>query len=261
MKKDEIDKDWFSEELNHYNKKYIEKTKEWKYDRLFLKAHKDFFNMINEVIKKNKSCTVLDLGCGDGSRTRYLSLNPNVSLIGIDISESGIEKANSNKIGKATYYKMKVEELDFKPNFFDLIIDYGSFSSFKMKIVWPLINKLLKPEGSIIGIETLGDNPLFKIKRTLNIKRKKRTSNLYGNIISLNQLFIWSKKCSRFNYKTYGFFSLFLTPLILIFNNSLINYFIKLADKLDEIIFMRFQFFQRNSFKVLFHYKFSNDLK
>ena len=50
MKKNKIDKDWFSEELNHYNKKYLEKRKKWKYDILFLKAHKAFFNMINDII-------------------------------------------------------------------------------------------------------------------------------------------------------------------------------------------------------------------
>jgi len=158
------------EELFHYDKKYVSKNNKWSYDSLFKSADNAFFDLIRKIINQKGICKILDLGCGDGSRTRQLSLDPDVYLIGIDISKKGIQKAKSNKIGNSEYIMMDVEKLSFKNNTFDLIIDYGSFSSFKINYVWPQLKKIIKPKGVIVGIETLGNNPLFNIKRKFNIK-------------------------------------------------------------------------------------------
>tara|TARA_Y100000590_G_scaffold466949_1_gene644033 strand:- start:2835 stop:3608 length:774 start_codon:yes stop_codon:yes gene_type:complete len=243
-------------ELSHYNKKYSSKKNKWNYDKIFISADKTFFDLIKKIINKKGICKILDLGCGDGSRTRLLSLNPNVYLVGIDISKNGIQKANKNKIGNAQYRIMDIEKLNFKINTFDLIIDYGSFSSFEMSTVWPLLKKIIKPRGIIIGIETLGDNPIFNMKRKFNIYRKLRTAKIKNNIITMNQLYLWGKDCNDFTFQTFGFISTIISPLVLLFDNSFINYCIRIADKFDKKIFMKFKIFQRLSFKVIFKYKF-----
>lgn len=244
------------EELCHYDRKYSSKNGVWHYDNLFKSADNAFYELINNIIDQKGICKILDLGCGDGFRTRFLSKNPNVHLVGIDISKEGIKIARDKKIGNAEYLMMDVEQLSFKKHTFDLIIDYGSFSSFNMNYIWPKLKKIIKPNGILVGIETLGENPLFNMKRKFNIKKKIRTKNLETKILTLNQVFIWSKDCKNFTFKTFGFTSVFLSPLVLFFDNSFINYCIKLADKLDENFFMRFRMFQRLSFKVLFQYKF-----
>ena len=86
-------------------------------------AHRQFIEWVISIAKKDQPIKILDLGCGDGSRTRFLGNYPNVELIGIDISEIGITKANKNKVGNCQYIKMAAENLDFKPNSFDLIIN------------------------------------------------------------------------------------------------------------------------------------------
>ena len=49
-------------------------------------------------------------------------------------------------------------------NKFDLILDYGTFSSLDIQLALPELIRVLKPNGTIIAVETLGHNPLFNLK-------------------------------------------------------------------------------------------------
>lgn len=252
-----IDKHDSHEEKNHYNKKYKgNENTQWPYDMLFRAAHNQFILWVMAVVNQNRPIKILDLGCGDGKRTRFLGHYSNIELIGIDISKSGIELANKNKIGNSSYYLMDADNINFNSNYFDLIIDYGSFSSLDMGKTWGKLIDLIKPNGSIIGIETLGENPIYNFKRKVNVKKHIRTKSVINKVINLNQLFNWSNDCNNFKYRTFGFLSPMLAPLLwvkpkMIFLDQLINLF----DWMDNHFWLRFLLFQQLSFKVVFYYK------
>jgi len=245
----------FIEEESHYNEKYkSSENLEWRYDILFSAAHKQFNDWVISIIKEDQPIKILDLGCGDGSRTRFLGDYPNVELIGIDISEAGIKKANENKVGNCSYIIMAAENMDFAPNSFDLIINYGSFSSINLESVWKKLLNIIRPEGSIIGIETLGNNPLFNFKRNINVKNRIRSQTSKERILKYNQVFNWSNNCDKFTSRTFGFMSPLLVPLLWIIpKKNLLRDVVYIFDKIDKYFWFKFQFFRKLSFKIVFH--------
>ena len=66
---------------------------------------------------------VLDLGCGYGWHCRYAAENGAESVIGIDISERMLEKAESmTKKGVIEYRCSPMEDVEFLPSSFDVVI-------------------------------------------------------------------------------------------------------------------------------------------
>ena len=78
--------------------------------------------------------------------------------------------------GKIEFLKMDCEKMSFPNNSFDVIFDGGTFSSLDLNKVFPELNRILKPGGVLIGIETFGHNPLANLKRSFNKLFGKRTS-------------------------------------------------------------------------------------
>jgi len=242
-------------EANHYNRKYASSDKNWKYDQLFRTAHNEFMSRIKKVIIEKEFIEILDLGCGDGHRTSELLDHNNIALTGIDISTEGIKKANENKTDNSEYIVMNAEKQMFSPNSFDLIIDYGSFSSLNMNIVWPQLIEVLRPGGSIIGIETLGSNPIFMIKRKINYWRKLRTQIMVKNIVKFKTLNRWSIHFNYFHYKMFGLLSTIWAPFVaLLPEHKFPERLIAITDYLDKYL-LGLPSAQVLSYKSVFEFK------
>lgn len=104
-----------------------------------------------------KAVKILDVGCGAGANTWYLA-NEGFSVAAIDGSPVAMEKL------RLKLEKMKLEaflgcgdftKLDFKPDYFDAIIDVSSLCYVDEKEARPLMEKLhtvLKPGGKIFSL-------------------------------------------------------------------------------------------------------------
>ncbi|MFW9824038.1 MAG: class I SAM-dependent methyltransferase [Candidatus Thorarchaeota archaeon] len=89
-----------------------------------LKDESHIVNLLTDFIAKiPKDGRVLDVGCGNGVYSRYLSDRFNV--IGIDISEKQIELAKQN-VPKAEFRCEDMTKIDFPYEFFDGIIAFYS---------------------------------------------------------------------------------------------------------------------------------------
>ena len=71
---------------------------------------------------------------------------------------------------------MDAEHLQYSDNSFDLILAYGSLSYLTMSTSYKELNRVLKPKGKIVIIDSLGHNPLLKLidQRILNSWAKRR---------------------------------------------------------------------------------------
>ena len=76
------------------------------------------FLLIKNNYKKYK--TILEVGCGEGYQSQYLSLITK-KLISIDISKIAITKANKRKLKNVIFQRKKIEEISKNQNF-DLIV-------------------------------------------------------------------------------------------------------------------------------------------
>jgi len=85
-----------------------------------------------KLLPNLKNSTVLDLGCGYGWHCRYVIENGAKSVIGVDLSEKMLEKANEiNKLEGIEYQRNAIEELTFRSEQFNLVISSLAFHYIK----------------------------------------------------------------------------------------------------------------------------------
>ena len=222
------------------------------YDLLLESAHLHFEKLVLEYVSVHQTGVMLDFGCGTGSRTVHL-FPAGWSLIGIDISKESINIAQSK--GAATiqgtqYFVMDGEAMSFSNNKFDLIVDYGSFSSLRMDLAIPEMVRVLKPGGSIIAIETLGHNWLFNCKRKWNVFRGNRTTWAADHIMKKAE---WRKMSTHFetiHIDYYGLTGLILVPLIRFLPRKIKIIFAKYFYTIDQQLF-KVQMLKSLAFKTV----------
>ena len=209
------------------------------FDKMLHPAHQHFETLVKQYLAKNPRGTLLDYGCGTGSRTLKL-LRAEWRLIGIDISRESIKIAQQNCKNThltAEYIVMDGEHMNFPDNKFDLIVDYGTFPSIDMQSALPELIRVLKPTGSIIAIETLGHNPLFTLHRKLNVWQGRRTPRAAQHIMKMSG---WHKIIAHFRSAKmyyYGLSALIITPLISLFPTMIQSRLIKLCTAIDRQLF------------------------
>ncbi|PJE58662.1 MAG: hypothetical protein COU83_02660 [Candidatus Portnoybacteria bacterium CG10_big_fil_rev_8_21_14_0_10_40_22] len=148
---------------------------------------------------------LLDYGCGNGLHSIFPT-QQDANVIGIDLSENSLKLARlrAQKLSlsdRIKFIKMDCEALEFPDHSFDIIWDGGTFSSLDIKKALPELAKTLKPDGFILGIETLGHNPLFNFKRKINQWRGRRTHWAVSHIFKMPDLKLAQKYFSNVQAK------------------------------------------------------------
>lgn len=129
-------------------------------------------NLLNEnIIKTSEKVNwkVLEAGCGTGVfGKKLLEHFPKFNIIGVDISENMIKKADSGtKNYKALIGDLENKDL-FKDNEIDIILCPFILHHFpNLEKVFENFDLWLKPGGFLIILEPNGSNPLNKISKKL----------------------------------------------------------------------------------------------
>lgn len=138
-------------------------------------------NSLIELLKLNDDSNILDIGCGVGKISEYISDLTKATITGIDIADQVILKAQTrtkNKINRINYIAEDFDELCFEDESFDRIIaiDTVYFS----KNLFELVKRLKKilTQNGMMGIfysQTINDN---KYKKMLNKHHTKFAKTL-----------------------------------------------------------------------------------
>ena len=193
-------------EKNFHNN--LQSKKKGRFENIFYKALYNMYEDFNSIIynKANKKI-VLDYGCGVGSITEKIAqLNP-VKLVGIDISEVSINKANENAKNlnlQIEYSVDNCESLKLKNKTFDLVFGSGILHHLDIKKAISEISRVLKNDGEMVFLEPLGTNPLINFYRKLTPNSRSADEHPFveKDFNLINSLF----KNVKINY--YGFFTL-----------------------------------------------------
>ena len=141
--------------------------------------------------------TILDYCCGDGVHSIFPALK-GAEVTGIDFSSHSIERAkersrNFNVENNCTFYAGDVEEIELQDKKYDLILCNESLLYLDLEETFSKFSNLLKNEGRLIIMESLGNNVLFNIKRKMSIRNYAPDSTKELSKVRIQQILKSSK--------------------------------------------------------------------
>lgn len=196
---------------------------------------------------------ILDYGCGNGVHSIWLA-EYGGRVTGIDLSEKSLQIAREmvkakGMEGKIEFLTMDCESLKFPENLFDIVFDGGTFSSLDLNKALVEISRVLKPDGFLIGIETLGHNPLTNFKRWINKLTGKRTKWAAEHIFKMEDLKQAEKHFKKIETHFFHLVSWIVFPVL---NFPGGEFLLRLFEGIDNFLISIFPFLRRFSFKLVF---------
>lgn len=254
--------DYKKTEQDHYDLRAIDKGDESISKDIVNRASHVFYeNKCFELCQLKEKGKILDYGCGKGNKHFKFS-NNSFKLFGIDISPKSIEFASrysKQRNLNADYQVMDCENMSFPNDYFDIIFDYGSFSSLDMNKATLELTRVLKKDGIILSIETFGHNPITNFKRIFNVALGKRTRWAAAHIMRKND---WKKVQSSFEFFEmyyFGFFTLFIFPFYGILPKKTADAILHMLEKIDKF-FLNISIFKTLAFKTVVVLKYPKKL-
>jgi SAM-dependent methyltransferase len=201
--------------------------------------YKYYFSFIKKL-KKNK---LLEIGAGTGENTLRL-IKMKFSICATDISPRSVEVLNK-KYSKYKNFSSKVadmEKLPFKNDSFDVICSAGSLSYGDNNLVMNEIYRVLKFGGVVVLVDSLNDNPIYRLNRYINYIKGNRTESTLKRMPNLNLIDEYIKKFGYGKIKFFGSISWAFPILKLLLSEKLITKISNFLDKYFKIKKSAFKF-------------------
>ena len=221
-------------------------------DKVNIAARRFIENRTMDILKILKQGEMLDYGCAIGEKT-YKYSSPEWKITGIDISTKSIEVANeiSGKLHiNSAFIVMDCENLSFEKDRFDIIYDFGTFSSLDITKALPELIRVMKKDGYLIAIETLGNNPITALKRRINALRGSRTRWSVNHILKINDLVRISKEFEHSEITYFSLTTIYISPFLSLFPKNKHFAIIGFFEKIDRKL-LKYRFFQYMAFKAV----------
>jgi ubiquinone/menaquinone biosynthesis C-methylase UbiE len=127
---------------------------------------------ISDTVKPDS--TVLEIGAGGGRHTAAL-VQASRQVVAFDISVMSLSVCRVRTEGGARLVAGDMANLPFAGRSFDVITSAGSLSYGDPHQVNEELRRVLKPGGSLIVVDSLNHNPVYRLNRWVNYRRGKRT--------------------------------------------------------------------------------------
>ncbi|MCM1991469.1 class I SAM-dependent methyltransferase [Oceanirhabdus seepicola] len=109
---------------------------------------------IIELLNVRKEDKILELGCGNGYITEYISDITNGNILGIDLASDAIDSATKRTLPKASRLQFEcknIETIDYETNTFDKIVSIDSLYFLRnLESSLLKLNNILKDNGFIV---------------------------------------------------------------------------------------------------------------
>jgi len=196
------------------------------------------------ILKKVfKGANVLELAAGTGENTKiFLDCKANVIASDISAESLRVLRKRFNKNPNLSTHEADIEFLPFKESSFDFVCCAGGLSyGDKDKVISEVI-RVLRPGGSLIIVDSLNNNPIYKLNRLIHYFLGRRTFSTLKNMPTIESLGFLTKPFK--NSKIYYFGALtFLLPLLnKLASDSVITKFFNKFDRKFKIKKSAFKF-------------------
>ncbi|MFH1181032.1 MAG: methyltransferase domain-containing protein [bacterium] len=234
-------------EIKHYDQKAEKISEEYFFEK-FKSPELASFKFVYGLLKKRcQDKIVLDYGCGNGVHALAIAKMGARKVMAIDLSEKSLEIAR-RLAPNVEFLVMDCEKMDFPNNYFDVIFDGGIFSSLDLKLAYPELARVLKPQGLLIGIETFGHNPIANLYRKFNKLAGKRTSWAVNHILQEKDFKLAENYFQKIEAEYFHLISWLAFPFLKLPGGKILLRMSETADK----IFLSIPFFKKYAFKVVF---------
>ena len=148
--------------------------------------------LIELIYKKKHNLKLLDYCCGTGLRS-ITAVKSGYECYGVDISQKSILIARKrlsayNSTIPNNYIVGNAEKLDYRNDYFDVIISYGSFSYLDFDAALSEIIRVLKSDGIFIILDTTKNNIFINLKRYIKYKYNIVTKYHIDNLFDMDKI-------------------------------------------------------------------------
>ena len=186
---------------------------------------------------------VLELGAGTGLHTCAL-LQTGAQVTASDISPNSLSLLKLKFKSFSGNLKTEVadmENLPFDDSSFDVIASAGCLSYGDCDLVMNEIYRVLKPGGYFICVDSLNHNPVYRLNRTINYLRGRRTASTIMRMPTIPLIESYRRKFGRVELQFFGAFT-WLSPLIAKFIGEAST--AELSDKIDRLLKVKMSAFK-----------------
>ena len=184
---------------------------------VFRAPYKFYEEKIKELI--HPSYNVLEIGSGTGLHTFSL-IKTGAQVTATDITSNPLKVLEKNylKFSKAGLQTVvaDMEQLPFENESFDVVTSAGSLSYGAANKVDNEIRRVIKPKGYFICVDSLNNNPVYRLNRFIHYLKKERSKMTLLNMPTIQRINALKRMYNKVNVKYFGSIS-FLTPLMKIF--------------------------------------------
>lgn len=218
---------------------------------IFNIPYAELLNKVGNISGKK----VLIYGCGDGHGIDEFLEHGAEEIIGIDISESMIDKAKKRfKNDNVKFIVMNAEDLEFPPETFDIVFGIAVLHHLFLEKAYKQLLKVLKPGGSAIFLEPLGHNIFVNLFRKLT--PDARTPHEHPLLMSdLRQTQKFFEYVNHTEFFCWSLFMLGILPICNILNKNLFPNIFNWTYKLDMRLLKLFPFFRKYCWIVILELK------
>lgn len=231
-------------EIDRYDQRALQVLN---YKKNSKKKIKDYINVPYQyyfsLLKKLKKTKLLEIGAGTGEDIFKL-IKMKFNVCATDISPKSVEVLNK-KYSKYKNFSSKVadmEKLPFKNESFDVICSAGSLSYGDNNLVMNEIYRVLKLEGWVVLVDSLNDNPIYRLNRYINYIKGNRTESTLKRMPNVNLIDEYIKKFGYGKVKFFGSISWAFPILKLLLSEKLITKISNFLDKYFKIKKSAFKF-------------------
>ena len=148
---------------------------------------------------------VLEIGAGMGENTEFL-LELGLEVCATDISSISVEVL-VNKFAKHDSFNAEVadmERLPFSDNSFSVVCSAGSLSYGDNSIVMNEIYRVLDKGGAFIALDSLSNNPIYKVNRYLHFFLGNRTKSTLERMPTVGLINSYAVKFGKADVAYFG---------------------------------------------------------
>jgi ubiquinone/menaquinone biosynthesis C-methylase UbiE len=199
-----IDKDIEKHRYDNRANIFLDSNNFYHFDKIptYLNApYQYYFHLLEENSGQSK---LLEIGAGMGENTGSL-LDMSFKVTSTDISSKSVEVMR-NKFSKYSNFSAEVadmEKLPFNNESFEVVCSAGSLSYGDNTVVMNEIYRVLKKEGVMIAVDSLNNNPIYRLNRYMHYLKGNRSKS---TLIRMPTISLIDKYTEKFGHAEVRFF-------------------------------------------------------